>query len=196
MVENTSSEISALPNIPASVPQAPAEKKKSVKAATPDIVLFNEESLPVDAMSALIFERIGGQELINMTRHDTVDGRNVTYQLISNNSQISDSYNPNNLISISGTLSQYFANFAIRLDTHVPESGTGPLEPQVGATRRIYVYLDTQEVEEGFVDVEMGINKNSLVVDVVNMQENEQVEIQILNSGIYLNDIIKSTEES
>jgi hypothetical protein len=147
-------------------------------------------------MSGLIFEKIGGQELINMTRHDTVDGRNVTYQPISNSSQISDAYSPNNLINISGTLEEYFANFAIRLDTHIPESGTGPLEPQVGATKRTYVYLDTEGTEEGFVDIELGINRNSLIVDVINMQENEQVEIQILNSGIYLDDIIESTEES
>jgi hypothetical protein len=197
MIDDTTSDIAAVPNTPSSLPQAPAEPKRAIKPATPDIVLFNEESLPIDAMSGLIFEKIGGQEIINMTRHDTVDGRNVTYQIISNNSKISDAYNPNNMISISGTLSQYFANFGIRLDTHIPESGTGPREdPEDPNSRKAYVYVDTQNPATEFLGTGMEINKNSLVIDVVNMKANEQVEIQILNSGIYLDDIIESTEES
>jgi hypothetical protein len=189
--------VSATPNLPEPIPQTPVTPKRATKPATPDIVLFNEESLPIDAMSGLIFEKIGGQEIINMTRHDTVDGRNVTYQIISNNSKISDTYNPNNMISISGTLSQYFANFGIRLDTHIPESGTGPREdPEDPNSRRAYVYVDTQNPATGFLDTGMEINKNSLVIDVVNMKANEQVEVQILNDGTYLNDIIKYTEES
>jgi hypothetical protein len=40
------------------------------------------------------------------------------------------------------------------------------------------------------------IQNNRLVIDVVGMKTNEQVEIQILNSGSYLNDIIEFTEES
>jgi hypothetical protein len=197
MIDDTTSDIAAVPNTPSSLPQAPTEQRKAIKPATPDIVLFNEESLPIDAMSGLIFEKIGGQEIINMTRHDTVDGRNVTYQLISNNSKISDAYNPNNMVSISGTLSQYFANFGIRLDIHIPESGTGPREdPEDPNSRRAYVYVETQNPATGFLGTGMEINKNSLVIDVVNMKANEQVEIQILNDGTYLNDIIKYTEES
>jgi hypothetical protein len=197
MIDDTTSDIAAVPNTPSSLPQAPAEPKMAIKPATPDIVLFNEESLPIDAMSGLIFEKIGGQEIINMTRHDTVDGRNVTYQLISNNSKISDAYNPNNMLNISGTLSQYFANFGIRLDIHIPESGTGPKKnPEDPNSRRAYVYVETQNPATEFLGTGVEINKNSLVIDVINMKTNEQVEVQILNDGTYLNDIIKYTEES
>jgi hypothetical protein len=37
-----------------------------VKTATPDIVLFNDETVPIEVMEDLLFENIGGQELINM----------------------------------------------------------------------------------------------------------------------------------
>jgi hypothetical protein len=197
MIEYIAGEISSTPNIPPALPQAPSEKKKAIRAASPDLVLFNEESLPVDAMSGLIFENIGGQEIINMTRHDTVNGRNVSYELISNNDKISSSYSPNNMINISGNLSEYFANFAIRLDTHIPESGTGPkIDPEKTNSNRRYIYIDTQDISDGFVLANQGIDKNSLVIDLINMKDNEQVEVQILNDGTYLDDIIRYTEES
>ena len=48
-----------------------------VKPATPDIILFDNESVPIEVMTDLIFENIGGQELINIVRSDIVNGQNV-----------------------------------------------------------------------------------------------------------------------
>jgi hypothetical protein len=179
-------DIPAVPNLPESIPQTRTETKKAIKVATPDIVLFNEDSLPIDAMSGLIFEQIGGQELINMTRHDTVNGRNVSYQLLSNNVQLANSYNSNNIMNTPGTLQEYFKNFAIRLDTHVPEYGSGP--------NGSYVYLENESQWE--ISTDFGMSSGALIVDVMNMKTNEQVEIQILNGGTYLDDIIEFMEES
>ena len=175
----TDDNVSAVPLIPQSLPYN-VKTTKSVKAATPDIVLFNEEAQPVEAMSGLIFENIGGQEIINISRTDIIDGKNVDYSLISNLNQVNSVYGPKNMLNVPGTLDQYFKNFAIRLETHVPESGTGP----GGAI----VYIDETNIDP--------VQKNRIVIDVVAMEKNEQVEIQVLQSGKYLDDIIEFLEES
>ena len=72
-----SENISATPNIPQTNKDSILRAAGGVKAATPDIILFDEAALPVDAMSHLIFENIGGHEIINMLRYDTVDGKRV-----------------------------------------------------------------------------------------------------------------------
>lgn len=167
------------PELPEAVPYE-SKSDTGVKAATPDIVLFDQSSLPVEGISSLIFEMLGAQESINIIRNDTVDGAFVDYSPVSNLKQLAASYNSKNILNVPGTLEQYFKNFAIRLDIHVPERGTGPNGSSI--------YIDRVNADP--------VQKNRMVIDVVNMKTNEQVEIQILNSGTYLNDIIESTEES
>lgn len=167
-------------------PQLPESKKyegateKAIKIATPDIILFDEEAIPVDVMTDLIFEQIGGQEIINIARNDIINGQNVIYSLISNVPQIAYDYSPKNIFTVPGTLDKFFKNFAIRLDIHIPESGTGPSGR--------FVYIDKNNPDESL--------RNRLVVDVVNMKTNEQVEIQVLDFGNYITDIIGNAEES
>jgi hypothetical protein len=115
-------------------------------------------------MTNLIFEQIGGQEIINISRNDIINGQRVTYNLISNTDQINNAYNPKNIFTVPGDVESYFKNFGIRLDTHIPENGTGP-QGQV-------VYVDeTNIIPQKLID---------WLVDVTNMRLNEQVEIQVL----------------
>jgi hypothetical protein len=171
--------VDPVPNLPEAVPYE-SVSEKGVKSATPDLIIFDDTALPIDNLSSLIFENLGAQESINILRNDTVDGANVDYSLVSNLKKISAAYNPKNMMNVPGTLEQYFKNFAIRLETHIPERGTGP-----GGS---IVYIDRNSQDP--------TQKNRLVIDVVGMKTNEQVEIEILNAGVYLNDIMESTEES
>jgi hypothetical protein len=179
-------DVNPVPSLPESIPYN-INTTKSVKVATPDIVLFNEDAQSVEAMADLIFENIGGQEIINISRQDIIDGKNVDYSLISNLDKISARYNPKNILNVSGTLEQYFKNFAIRLDLRIPENGTGPDGK--------YVYIDNSQIANETVGIDMGINSGSLVVEVIGMKSNEQVEVQVLNSGEYLDGIIGTLEE-
>lgn len=154
-----------------------------IKVATPDIILEADVPEVVETVAPLkpmLFESLGAQESLSFVRNDTVDGANVSYSPISNLKQIALAYSPLNMLNVPGTLSQFFKNFAIRLDIHIPESGTGPNGSSL--------YIDRLNTDP--------VQKNRLVIDVVNMKTNEQVEIQVLNSGAYVNDIIESTEES
>lgn len=167
------------PNLPEAVPYS-SKSETGIKSATPDLIIFDDTALPVDNLSSLIFENLGAQESINIIRNDTIDGANVDYSPVSNLKRLAAVYNPKNMMNVPGTLDQYFKNFAIRLDTHVPERGTGP--------NGNIVYIDRNNQDP--------LQNNRLVIDVVGMKTNEQVEIQILNAGVYLNDIMESTEES
>jgi hypothetical protein len=133
----------------------------AVKTATPDIILFNDDLVPVEIMTDLIFEDIGGHELINIARRDTINGQKISYQPIKNMSNIEQRYNPNNLISLQATSDQYFANFQIQLKDKTPNVGTGP--------NQTYVYLTT--------------DTNDLVVETINLTSDEQVEVQIATDG-------------
>jgi hypothetical protein len=151
---------------------------KAIKVATPDLILFDEEGLPVEIMTSLIFEQIGGQEIINISRNDIINGQKITYNLISNTDQIDYAYNSKNIFTVPGAIESFFKNFAIRLDTHIPERGTGP-QGQV-------LYVDKINLDPE--------KRNRLVVDVINMTKNEQVEIQVLNAGASISDILDEEE--
>jgi hypothetical protein len=159
---------SATPTTVAATPPAVAPKTvvsssifAPVKTATKDIILFDDESVPIALMTDLIFEDIGGQELLNIARRDTVNGQRISYQPIKNLSSIEQQYNPNNIIGLQSTSDKYFANFPIKLDNKIPIEGTGP--------NGDYVYIDPAT--------------GNLVVEAIALELDEQIEIQIATSG-------------
>jgi hypothetical protein len=131
-----------------------------VKTATLDIILFDEESVPTDGMFDQIFENIGGQELINITRSDIVNGQKISYQPIKNLSAIQQRYNPNNILSLQQTADKFFAGFSIKLEDKIPETGNG--------TNGENVYLNAA---------------GDLIIELINVNPDEQVETQISVSG-------------
>ena len=141
---------------------------KPIKTATPDIILFDDSTVPIEVITDLIFENIGGQELINIARSDTVNGQKITYQPIKNLSSLQQQYNPNNILSVSDTANRYFAGFSIKLEDKIPNVANG---------------LNGENV---YIDPETG----DINIDLINLQGDEQIEIQIVTDGtIYEADI-------
>jgi hypothetical protein len=132
-----------------------------VKVATPDIILFDEEMLDVDEMFDLIFENLSGQELINITRSDIVNGQQISYQPIRNLSAIQQKYNSKNIISLQQTADKYFAGFPIKLENKIPNEGNG----EDGKN----VYIDEQT--------------GDLIIEFINLNNDEQIETQITLGG-------------
>ena len=131
-----------------------------VKTATLDIILFDETSVPTDGMFDQIFENIGGQELISITRSDIVNGQKISYQPIKNLSAIQQRYNPNNILSLQQTADKFFAGFSIKLEDKIPETGNG--------TNGENVYLNAT---------------GDLIIEFINVNPDEQVETQISVGG-------------
>lgn len=142
--------------------------QKSTKAATPSLIALNNPTLDPEIMIDLVFENIGGQELINVSRNDIINGQEVLHSLIKNLKDLYIQYNPNNIIKLENTSDTYFKNFTIRLESKLPDYGTGP--------NGEVVYIDQAT--------------GDLVINVSSLEPDEQVDVEILDSGEILNGTI------
>jgi hypothetical protein len=156
----TTSNIKATPATPETNTLSIFSPPAAIKTATPDIVLFDQETLEIDEISDLIFENLSGQELINISRSDIINGQKILYQPIKNLSTIQQRYNPNNIISLQQTADTYFAGFSIKLEDKIPNIGNGEYGENI--------YIDEQ---------------GDLIIEFVNLNNDEQIETQITLSG-------------
>ena len=143
-----------------------------VKSASPDIVLFNDKEIEdnAEAMVDLLFENIGGQELLQIARYDTVNGQEVLYQPIKNLNIIQEEYNPNNILKLQQTSDRIFGNFPIKIDPTTPDT----------------VVADPATIEDSVGNVYLDIDGN-IVIEITNLEGNEQVEVEITRNGTIYN---------
>jgi hypothetical protein len=139
----------------------------AVKVATPDLFVFKDDILPEQLMVDLIFEDIGGHELITLSRNDLISGQTISYQPIKNISSLYLQYNPQNILNLQDTSVTIFKNFPIKIEKSLPLEGTGPGKKTV--------YLNSG---------------GDLVIEVVNLEPDEQIDVQILISGELLSGTI------
>ena len=139
----------------------------SVKVASPDIIIFDNEQIEVDAIADLLFEDIGGQELINIARNDIINGQSVIYHPIKNVAQLANKYNPQNILYIPQTAYSFFNNFPLKFVNYIPNRGKG--------LNGESTYLD----ESG-----------NLVINLINIKPNEEVEVQVFDRPNIFNDTI------
>jgi hypothetical protein len=137
--------------------------KPPVKTAPIDTVLIDTDEISADTMIDLIFEDIGGHELINIARNDTVNGQTISYKPIKNLSSIQQQYNPNNILSLQNTSDKYFTNFPIKLETKLLEEGDG------SGPNGSYVYIETAT--------------GDLIIELASLDTDEQLEVEISLSG-------------
>lgn len=136
-------------------------RSRGVKVSTPDIIEYKDDTLPVDYLTDLLFEDIGGEEILSVSRTDLVNGQNVIYSPIKNLSDIGISYNPLSMFILPDNSEDTFQNPPIRIEEHIPDVGTGP--------NNEIVYFDT--------------DTGDLVFNVVNMLSSQTVAIEVLKSG-------------
>jgi hypothetical protein len=154
-----------------------SETNDSVKVATPDILILTDEAMSPEIMTDLIFEDIGGQEIISIARNDIINGQNVLYQPIKNITSLFYQYNPQNILALPKTDRDYFKNFPISLQSHIPECGTGyDVVSNVEVSNCKYVYVDPAT--------------GNLIINVINMLPGQEVEVQIMTTASVLDDTI------
>jgi hypothetical protein len=142
--------------------------QKSTKPATPEMIALNNPVLDAERMLDLVFEDIGGQELINISRNDIINGQDVFYSPIKNLKELYVQYNPNNIIRLESTSDIYFKNFPIKLESTIPAYGTGP--------NGEVVYIDP--------------TTGDLIINISSLEPDEQVDVEILDGGEILNGTI------
>lgn len=154
------------PTPPVQVEQAVEQTvTPKIKSAPIDTIQFVDDAFSEELIIDLLFQNIGGQEILSIARGDTVNGQPVVYQPIKNLGILQQTYNPARLLRIQETSDKFFSNFTIDLRTKIPNVGSG----LNGKNYRI--------VEA----------TGDLVVELVNMRSDEQVEIQIASDGIIEN---------
>lgn len=164
-----SDEVPAVAAIPAALVQG---DDTSVKIATPDLILNDEEVMSYEIMTDLIFEDIGGQELITISRHDLVNGQKVVYAPIKNLTDLYLQYNPNNVLRLQSSDS-FIKSLSLTLSDHIPICGNGyDIINGVRVPNCKAVYIDPLS--------------GDLVINLINIKEGVQAEVQILVDGVAL----------
>ena len=165
MSDNTSGATSTtmpVPNIPAN---NNVKRADPVKIATPDVMLYTVDDLEIQAINDILFENIGGQELINISRNDILNGQNVSVQPIKNLKSLALKYNPKNIVSLSETSASFFSNFPISLESYLPNQALGTKLSEIDAD-------------------------GNLVINFVNVPSGEQIEVQLFAGGNILDETI------
>lgn len=163
----------AKPAKPAVPPKSDISAKQTVKVATSNLFIFDLPADNTDVMADAILEDIGGQEIINISRTDLLNGQNVTYNVIENLASTQRKFDPNELIKLQQTEKDFFSSFYLDLNDFLPEYGTGKYT--FGARN----LTDSGEVV--YVDVDTG----SVAINTVNLKNNLVLEVEFaLHDGI------------
>jgi hypothetical protein len=143
--------------------ELPPPPPQMVRVPERDVVSLAQESISAETITNLLFENVGANELTKFVRHDTVEGINPYYDVISNLSDIKRKFDPSNLISLQKTNSSFFDIYPIKLQDKIPSD-----EYLLENNLTDYLYIDTN---------------GDLVIEVVNLKDSEIVEIEIDTSG-------------
>lgn len=138
----------------------------AVKAATPDIVLVDQATLPPEAIQIIAFDSLSAVELIEIARHDMVNGQVINYNIIKDVADVEVRNNSRNILALPESSDSVFSSYPINFGIHVPN--------QIDKNA---VYFDEQ---------------GNLIIEIFNPKQSLDVEVQILNSGSVLNDTIYS----
>jgi hypothetical protein len=126
-----------------------------VKIPTRDVVVnLDDPGVDVAQIQNLLFENLSSLELTKFTKHDTVEGINPFYNVISNLSSINREFDPISLLSATKSSNSLFDVYGIDLINRLPEDGN-------------YAYIEN----------------GNIVINLNNMGPNESVEIEIDSSG-------------
>ena len=126
-----------------------------VKIPTRDVVVnLDNPGIDVAQIQNLLFENLSSLELTRFTKHDTVEGINPFYNVISNLSSINREFDPISLLSATKSSTSLFDVYGIDLINRLPEDGN-------------YAYIEN----------------GNIVINLNNMGPNESLEIEIDSSG-------------
>lgn len=155
-----------------------------VKMPTREVVNFTTAPVLPEYVEELLFEDIGGTELINMVRHDTVSGVNVAYNIISNLTQVNLKFDPSLTLSGVGTYDPIFGKYKIKFENKIP------LEKFYELTEGIIPEPVSPETSASISNLGPNIYINAdgdLVIELSNMLEDEVIELEVRTDGTIYN---------
>ena len=139
-----------------------------VKIPSRDIFNLDNQTFNTAEIEQVLFEEIGGTELINLTRHDTVDGLNVYYSIISDLSKINIEYDASFILTGVSSYERYSSQYPINLfekiptDSYIDQNYFGL--PDVNIGPNIYVSDDNK------VNIEFDALESDRIIQVYFMK--------------------------
>lgn len=135
-----------------------------------DVVSIVKELPPEAEMEKYLFNDIGGTELINLVRNDSVSGITVNYSVISDLEQNDLLFDPAILLINKGRYQSEFDKYGIKLSTRIPDNNfysENDYPPPTNVATNVYYDEDTA----------------NLVIEFENMVDTEFIEIEVQTSG-------------
>lgn len=130
-------------------PPPPAATTYSVKQPDVALVQYNPDALPQELLTDLLYEDVGGTELISIARHDTINGQDVAYSVVRNLSILNQAFNPNNILAGQAVYSAYTNQYALDIASKINENSV-----YLDADGNLIVELSSANVDE-YLEIEM-----------------------------------------
>ena len=153
-----------------------------VKTPTRDVLNISS-LLPQESPSkieSLLFEQFSAIELSNVLRHDTIEGIDQKYVIVSNLSDIKKRYEASRSLTNMDKNRSLTSIYPINLFSKIPDKNY-ITKNNLNAT---YQYLDenniVQEVEKGYIYID---TNGDLVIELDNLEQSEIVQVQIDTNG-------------
>ena len=136
---------------------------------------FNAEQI-----QKLLFENLSAIELSIVERHDTIEGIDQKYSIISNLSEIRKKYDMRKQLTVMDKFKPLTSIFTINIQDKIPQEDYIALE----SLNSTYKYLNENNQivtrEKGYYYID---TNGDLVIELINLEKNQQVEIQIDTNG-------------
>jgi hypothetical protein len=160
------------PTPKAAEPKTPTRDVTNISSLVPQ---FNAEHI-----TKILFENLSAVELSIVERHDTIEGINQRYSIISNLSDIRKKYDIAKQLTVMDKFKPLTRIFTINIEDKIPQEDYIVLE-DLTAT---YQYLDENNQivtrEKGYYYID---TNGDLVIELINMERNQQVEVEIDTNG-------------
>ena len=136
---------------------------------------FNPEHI-----AKILFENVSAIELSIVERHDTIEGINQKYSIISNLSEVTKKYNASKQLSPMDRSKPLTSIYAINIQDKIPQEDYIRLE-DLDST---YQYLDENNQlvtrERGYYYID---TNGDLVIELINLERSQEVEVYIDTNG-------------
>jgi hypothetical protein len=166
-----------------SIPEATGNKTPAVvRTPTRNVTDISSLVPQFDAkqIQKLFFENISAIELSKVERHDTIEGIDQRYSIISNLSEIRKKYDMVKQLTIMDKFKPLTSIFTINIEDKIPQEDYLALENLDSS----YQYLDENNQivnrEKGYYYID---TNGDLVIELINLEKNQQVEVLIDTNG-------------
>jgi hypothetical protein len=140
----------------------------AIRLPNRDVVANITQVADTGEIEKYLFNDIGGTELINLVRNDSVSGMTFNYSVISDLMVQDRLFDPSFLLINKSRYQSEFDRYAIRLANRIPETD---------------FYDSNTVVPDTNVGTNVYFQNTDLVIEFDNMKDDELVQVEVLTAG-------------